>query len=151
MSCGGYQRVTRVEDLRILSLQQIGSDGGTLTAVEPPLVPFEPRRIYWIQDLDPTVVRGFHAHRELEQVMIALTGALTFRLWDVAGGCREIQLNDVNNALYVPSMLWREFRPSEEHSTLLVLASAPYSEDDYIRDWDTFSNTHPPAQGASWR
>lgn len=151
MKVGERRRVTRVEDLRLISLQHVGSNSGTLTAVEAPLIPFEPRRVYWIQDLDPNAVRGFHAHRELEQVMIALSGAITFYFRDAAGGCREVQLDDRSSALYVPRMLWREFRPTVEHSTLLVLASAPYSEDDYIRDWDKFSNTNPPTQGTPWR
>lgn len=99
--------------------------------------PFEIRRVYWLHDLDPMEVRGHHAHRELQQLMVAVSGSIEIELDD--GRIRRTEVLDrATEALYVPARLWRRIRAREPHASLVVFASASFSEADYIRDYDTF-------------
>ena len=103
----------------------------------PVSAPFPIHRVYWLHNLNPLEVRGNHAHRELQQLMIAVSGSLEIELDN--GRERRIEVLDrATEALYVPPRLWRRIRARELHSTLLVFASAPFDEADYIRDYDTF-------------
>jgi dTDP-4-dehydrorhamnose 3,5-epimerase-like enzyme len=83
------------------------------------------------------VERGFHAHRKLEQLAIAVSGSCTFVLDD--GSVREeVRLDRPDGALLMAPMVWHEMRDFSPECVLLVLASEPYSEDDYIRDYSEF-------------
>lgn len=99
--------------------------------------PFPVQRIYWLHNLSPLEVRGHHAHRTLQQVMVAVSGSIEIELDNGRMRRTEI-LNRATEALYVPPGLWRRIRARELHSTLLVIASAPFDEADYIHDYDTF-------------
>lgn len=103
----------------------------------PVSAPFPIQRVYWLHNLSPLEVRGHHAHRELQQLMVAVSGSIEIAL-DDGRKCRTELLDRATEALYVPPRLWRRIRARELHSTLLVFASAPYDEADYIRDYDTF-------------
>ena len=109
-----------------------------LTVLDFPVsAPFPIHRVYWLHDLDPLEVRGHHAHKKLEQMMVAVSGSIEIELDN--GNERRIEVLDrATEALYVPSRLWRRIRARELHSTLLVFASAPFDEADYIRDYETF-------------
>ena len=99
--------------------------------------PFPIRRVYWLHDLDPTEIRGHHAHRKLEQLMVAVSGSIEIELDN--GRERRVEvLDDATEALYLPPLVWRRIRAREPHATLVVFASASFSEADYIRDYDTF-------------
>ena len=103
----------------------------------PISAPFPVQRVYWLHDLNPLEVRGHHAHRKLQQFMVAVSGSIEIELDDGLERRTEV-LNRATEALYVPPGLWRCFRARELHSTLLVFASASFEESDYIRDYDTF-------------
>ena len=99
--------------------------------------PFPVERVYWLHNLNPLEVRGHHAHRKLQQLMVAVSGSIEIELDN--GRERRIEVLDrATEALYVPPGLWRRIRALELHSTLLVFASAPFDQADYIRDYDTF-------------
>lgn len=103
----------------------------------PYSAPFSIRRVYWLHDLDPAEVRGHHAHRKLEQLMVAVSGSIEIELDN--GRDRRIEvLDNATEALYVPPLIWRRIRAQEPHAALLVFASASFSEADYIRDYDRF-------------
>lgn len=109
-----------------------------VTVLDFPIsAPFPIRRVYWLHDLDPMEVRGHHAHRKLQQLMVAVSGSIEIELDN--GLERRIELlHSATEALYVPPKLWRRIRACEKNSALLVFASASFDESDYIRDYDTF-------------
>jgi hypothetical protein len=99
--------------------------------------PFPVRRIYWIHAVEEGEMRGYHAHRTTQQLIVATSGAFEIVL-DDGHARRTFVLDDPTRALWVPGGLWRVIRTLATGSVLLVLASAPFSEDEYIRDYDQF-------------
>lgn len=100
-------------------------------------LPFNVERIYWLHDLTKDEVRGHHAHRTLSQMFVAISGAFEVALSDGANTI-AYRLASPAQGLYIPPRLWREIRVLESASTLLVLASAAYDEQDYIRNFDEY-------------
>jgi hypothetical protein len=108
--------------------------------------PFPVRRVYWLHNLSPLEVRGHHAHYTLQQMMVAVSGSIEIEFDN--GRERRLEVLDcATEALYVPPRLWRRIRARELHSTLLVFASAPFDETDYIRDYDAFVQFVTKVQG----
>lgn len=101
-------------------------------------LPFEIKRVYYIYDLSQDMKeRGFHAHIELEQLFIVLSGEATVYLDD---GLKkeEFNLKNPSKALYIPKLTWRTFGNFQNNTIILVLASKAYDEKDYIRDYEAF-------------
>ncbi|MBQ3146574.1 MAG: WxcM-like domain-containing protein [Oscillospiraceae bacterium] len=115
-----------------------GDDRGQLVALEAlEDIPFEIKRVYYIYDTLPDVVRGKHAHRCLEQILICVHGSCKVALED--GQTRqEICLDDPTLGLYISNDTWREMYDFSEGAVLLVLASEHYDEADYIREYTKF-------------
>lgn len=100
-------------------------------------VPFEIKRVYYIFGTSFDTVRGRHAHRKLEQVIIPIAGNCDFILDD--GKTREtVHLSSPNQGLYLKHNIWGEFTHFSKDCVILVLASEHYDEADYIRDYKTF-------------
>ena len=100
-------------------------------------IPFEIKRVYYIWGTDYEAVRGHHAHRKLEQIIIPIAGNCDFILDD--GHKREkIHLFSPNQGLYIKHNIWREFTNFSKDCVILVLASEHYDEADYIRDYEQF-------------
>lgn len=99
--------------------------------------PFPARRVYWVHGVDEGALRGFHAHKTTQQLMVAATGGFEVVL-DDGRGQRTFVLDDPTRALWIPGGLWRVFRTLATGSVMLVLASSHFSEDDYIRDYDAY-------------
>lgn len=122
----------------LLDLPRFDDARGGLVAVEGGLdVPFEIRRIYYLFDLPPGVIRGEHAHRTLQQVLIPVHGALLVTLDDGRNRC-TLRLDRPDRGLYIAPMIWRTLTSDSPPGVGLVLASAPYDEADYCRDYATF-------------
>lgn len=100
-------------------------------------VPFQINRLYYLYDVPSKSVRGQHAHRELEQIMIAVAGSLTLCL-ETSSGQEEFQLESPSRGVYVPQMTWRELTDFSTDTVCLVVASRPYEPEDYIHDYDEF-------------
>ncbi len=100
-------------------------------------LPFAVKRVYWIHGMAQDERRGGHAHRALTQAVVAVTGRISFELDDGVHRTTHL-LQRPNEYLIVPPGNWRDFTALEPGATLLVLASAPYDEADYIRDYDDF-------------
>ena len=111
--------------------------GSLVVAELPDDLPFAPRRIFTVYDVPGQDVRGEHAHRECEQLLIAVHGALSVRVEDGAS-TREVRLDAPTVALYMPPMIWGEQHQFTADAVLLVLASHAYEAEDYIRDHDAF-------------
>ena len=123
---------------KLIDLDIHGDSRGKLIALESNKnLPFEIKRVYYIYDTIPEESRGFHAHKTLEQIIIAIDGACQFVLDD--GKTREkVWLNAPNKALYIGKNMWREMKHFSYGCKLMILASEYYSPKEYIRDYDEF-------------
>lgn len=127
-----------VDDCRLVELPVIHNPQGNLTFIEGEKhVPFDIARVYYLYDVPGGATRGGHAHRELQQLLVAMSGSLEIVIDDGAER-KGIRLNRSYIGLYMPSMIWRELVDFSSGSVCMVLASAPYEESDYIRDYDEF-------------
>lgn len=123
---------------RLVDLPKLGDERGHLTFVEGARhAPFDIRRVYYLYDVPGGSARGGHAHRELQQLIIAVSGSFDVVLSD-AGGERRFSLSRPDQGLYVPRMVWRDLENFSAGAVCLVLASEPYDEADYYRDHDDF-------------
>lgn len=117
-----------------------GDDRGQLVAIEAmEHIPFQVNRVYYIYDTLPGVRRGFHAHRNLQQILICVHGSCRIHL-DNGFETAEVLLDKPNEGLYISNDMWREMYDFSEGAVLLVLASNHYDEADYIRNYEDFIN-----------
>lgn len=126
-------------DARIIELGATGSTTlGYLTVAEPDKnIPFDIQRVYWTYFTPNNVERGHHAHRELEQVLIAVSGHIHVTTESVFGEVRDFHLMSPQQGLYIPLLHWRTLKFS--HNAVLVsLASLKYEPEEYIRDHEEF-------------
>lgn len=123
---------------KLIDMYVFGDERGKLISVEGNKnVPFEIKRVYWIYDTLPDQNRGCHAHKDLEQIIVAMDGACQFVLDD--GKTREtIWLNRPDKGLYIGKGMWREMRHFSYGCKLMVLASKHYDEKEYIRNYEDF-------------
>ncbi|MGZ4202493.1 MAG: sugar 3,4-ketoisomerase [Thermoleophilaceae bacterium] len=127
-----------IDDCRIIELPRITDPRGNLTFIEGDNhLPFQIARVYYLYDVPGGETRGGHAHRELEQFIIAMSGSFDVEL-DDGREQRTFSLNRSYYGLYMPRMVWRELVNFSSGSVCTVLASRPYEEEDYFRDYDEF-------------
>lgn len=126
------------EKCPILHFDDLGDERGKLVVIEGgQQIPFEIKRVFYIYDSDNTVVRGQHANRESEFVLINVAGQSKVRITD---GEEEIivELNRPMMGVYIPKMIWKDMYDFSEDSVLLVLASTHYDGAEYIRDYEEY-------------
>ena len=125
--------------IKILSFPPLGDERGSLVALEAhKTVPFDVKRVYYIFGTQPSVSRGYHAHRALQQVAVCVTGKCRIVLDD--GKRRdEVWLDSPTKGLLIGDLVWREMHDFSPDCVLLVLASEFYNEADYIRSYDEFT------------
>ena len=117
-----------------------GNYQGKLIALEKgDEFPFDIKRVYYIWGNEKNVIRGHHAHRKLEQVMVCVAGSCDFILDDGREKVK-IHLNDPSQGLYIKHNIWRTFTNFSKDCVVMVLASEYYDEADYIRDYNLFLN-----------
>lgn len=120
------------------SFPQHGDDRGMLVALEEQKdIPFKIRRVYYIYDTKEGVRRGFHAHLNLEQILICVHGSCKILL-DNGREKETVILDKPYEGLYITNDIWREMYDFSPDAVLMVLASELYNEDDYIRNYDEF-------------
>lgn len=127
-----------IDDCSILSLPKISDPRGNLTFVEGGIhIPFNIQRVYYLYDVPGGAERGGHAHKDLHQLIIAMSGSFDVILDDGTKKQRH-HLNRSYSGLYVCPMIWRELDNFSSGSVCMVLASNRYDEDDYYRNYETF-------------
>jgi hypothetical protein len=135
-----------LEQCRFIDLPIVHDVRGNLTFVEGSRhIPFDIKRIYYLYDVPGGAHRGGHAHKDLHQIIIAMSGSFDIVLDDGARQ-RRFQLNRSYYGLYIPPMTWREMDNFSSGSVCLVLASEIYMEEDYFREYQAFKAA---AQGGS--
>lgn len=126
------------EQCRIIQFADLGDERGKLVVIEGNQeIPFAIERVFYIYESDPTVVRGQHANRVSEFVLINVAGSSKVRITDG----REtfvVELNRPMMGVYIPKMIWKDMYDFSSDSVLLVLASTHYDSDEYIRDYDEY-------------
>ena len=127
-----------ITECRLLDIDSYEDERGGLSVLEENVnVPFVLKRLYYLHHTKVNQVRGVHAHKKLEQVIIAFSGKFKIILDD--GKEKKIfTLDQPNIGLYVSPGIWREVYPLEENGVCAVLASRKYEEEDYIHDYDDF-------------
>lgn len=124
---------------KLIDLPIIADPRGNLTFIEElHHLPFKIERAYWIYDVPGGEVRGGHAYKNLDEVIIALSGSFDIAVDDGSGAEQIYHLNRSYKGIYVPRMTWRQLRHFSTNAVAFILASMPYSPDDYIYDYKEF-------------
>ena len=127
-----------VNECRIIDLRKISDPRGNLTPIEGGAdIPFDIKRIYYLYDVPSGESRGAHAHKELQQLIIAANGSFTITL-DDGQNKKAFTLNRPYQGLYIVPGIWRDLDDFSSGAVLLCLASKHYWAEDYIRDYDEF-------------
>lgn len=127
-----------VDACRFVELPRIESTSGAITPVQTgDCIPFEIARVYYLYDIVAGAHRGGHAHRALEQVFVAAMGAFRIVV-DDGRNRRTFELWQPHVGLYLPNMIWSELDHFASGTVAVVLASLPYDESEYIRDYSEF-------------
>jgi dTDP-4-dehydrorhamnose 3,5-epimerase-like enzyme len=127
-----------INECRIIQLPKIPDDRGNLSFIEAGRpIPFVVKRVYWIYDVPGGATRGGHAYKELQEFFVALSGSFDVILND-GHERKAVSLNRSYFGLYIPNMIWRDVENFSTNAVCMILASQPYSADDYIRDYQAF-------------
>lgn len=137
----------RIDKCKIVELPKISDPRGNLTFIEGNQhIPFDIRRVYYLYDVPGGAERGGHAHKELSQLIIAMSGSFDVILDEGEGKRKRVHLNRSYQGLYVCPMMWRELDNFSSGSVCMVLASHVYDESDYYREYsdylDALKNEH---------
>ncbi len=126
---------------KIINFNEMGDERGSLVVVEGSMdIPFEIKRVFYIYGSDSDVVRGLHANRESEFVIINVSGSSKVKIKDGINNEEIVELNKPRTGLYIPKMIWKEMYDFSKDSVLLVLASTHYDGTEYMRDFDEYKD-----------
>ena len=123
--------------IQLIKIPKIHDRRGNLSVIEGETIPFVSKRVYYLYDIPGGSKRGGHAHIKQQEFLIALSGSFEVVLKD-GKSKRAITLNRPDFGLYIAEGIWRELQNFSSGAVCLVLASAEFDEDDYIRDYKEF-------------
>lgn len=127
-----------IANCKLIELPRVHDPRGNLTAIEGGQhVPFEIKRVYYLYDVPGGATRAGHAHKKLQQLMIAMSGSFDVKL-DDGFEKKTIHLNRSYYGLLLPSMIWRDIDNFSSGSVCMVLASAHYDRSDYYYEYEEF-------------
>ena len=130
-----------INKVKLLDFPQKGDERGHLVIAEGMRdVPFEIKRVFYIYGSDADVIRGQHANRRTEFVLINVAGKSRVKVKDGRGNESVYCLERPHTGIYLPAMVWKDMYDFSRDSVLLVLASTHYDADEYIRDYDAFAD-----------
>lgn len=131
--------MTSNSDVQLIEIPKICDSRGNLSVIEGDTIPFASKRVYYLYDVPSGSERGGHAHKEQQELLIAVSGSFDVVLND--GRLKKIiTLNKPNIGLLIPMGIWRELENFSSGSVCLVLASDEFDEEDYIRDYQSFKS-----------
>ena len=127
-----------LSDYKIINFQKFVDLRGNLSVIEGGVhIPFEIKRVYYLYDVPSGSSRAGHAHKELQQIIVAISGSFDV-IVDNGYERKKFHLNRSYHGLYIPKMMWREVKNFSSGSVCLVLASTMYDQSDYYHDYDEF-------------
>ncbi|MBO7591248.1 MAG: WxcM-like domain-containing protein [Prevotella sp.] len=130
----------KVEDCKLIELPKIVDVRGNLSIIEQfKQIPFDIKRVHWIYDVPGGIERGGHAFKENEEFIVALSGSFDVEV-DDGEDKRTFQLSRSYYGLFIPKGIWRSMNNFSTNSLALVLSSTDYDENDYMYDYQTFTN-----------
>ena len=128
-------------EVQMLEFSQNGDERGRLVIVEGGIdIPFDIKRIFYIYGSDTDVIRGQHANKETEFILINVSGQSKVKVKDGKGNEAIFSLNRPHTGIYLPKMVWKDMYDFSKDSVLLCLASEHYNAEEYIRDYDKFKD-----------
>lgn len=126
-------------EFKLIDLPKILDPRGNLTFLQHPnQIPFEIKRVFWTYDVPGGETRGGHAYKTQEEIIIALSGSFDVVITDKSGKEEKISLNRSYFGLYLPAKTWRHMENFSTNSLGLHMSSHLFTEEDYIRDFNTF-------------
>ena len=130
----------KVEDCKLIELPKIVDVRGNLSIIEQfKQIPFDIKRVHWIYDVPGGIERGGHAFKENEEFIVALSGSFDVEV-DDGEDKRTFQLSRSYYGLFIPKGIWRSMNNFSTNSLALVLSSTDYDENDYMYEYQTFTN-----------
>lgn len=129
----------QLEDIKLIDIPKIVDEQGrgNLAVIEKDTYPFDIKRVYYLFDVPSDAYRGGHAHKEVYELLIAISGSFEVLL-DDGKTKQKVMLNKPNKGLLIPTRIWRELDNFSSGAVCLVLASDVFDESDYIRDYHSF-------------
>lgn len=124
--------------IKLIDFPSLGDERGSLVAIEGNKgVPFNIKRVYYIFGTQKDIARGFHAHKQLKQVAVCITGKCRMVL-DNGNTKEDVWMDSATKGVLIEDMVWHEMHDFSDDCVLLVLASDTYDESDYIRNYQAF-------------
>ena len=131
--------MNNIDNVRMLELPERGDERGNLVVAECMTdIPFDIKRVFYMYGSDPDVIRGCHANRFSEFVLINVAGSSKVKVLDGEGNEIVYSLNRPKTGIYLPNIVWKEMYDFSPDSVLLCLASTHYDETEYIRDLEEY-------------
>ena len=138
-----------LENCKIMDLPKFTDPRGNLSVIEGGVhVPFDIKRVYYLYDVPGGSARAGHGHKELQQLMIAMSGSFDV-IVDDGFARKKIHLNRSYHGLYIPKMMWREVDNFSSGAVCLVLASTPYDASDYYHEYSDFASIAAASRNSS--
>lgn len=128
-----------MEFYSVLTFRELGDERGNLVAIEGNQdIPFEIERVFYLYGTDGTMVRGRHANRNSQFILINVAGSSKVKVDDGLGHSQVVNLDQPRMGLFIPKMVWKEMYDFSQDSVILVLSDQHYDSTEYIRDYDQF-------------
>lgn len=124
-------------DIEIITIPKVENAFGNLGIIEKETIPFSIQRVYYLYDVPSSASRGGHAHKQLKQLLVALSGSFDVVLKDGTEQ-KVVTLNKPDKGLLINSNIWRELENFSSGAVCMVIASEAYDEQDYIRDFEDY-------------
>ncbi|WP_396158285.1 sugar 3,4-ketoisomerase [Flavobacterium sp.] len=129
--------MTTIIDVQIIDITKVHDTRGNLSVIQGEAIPFEMKRVYYLYDIPSGGRRGGHSHKNCQELLVALSGSFDVILSD-GHEQKTVTLNKPNVGLLIPNGIWRELENFSSGSVCLVLASAIFEEEDYIRNFEEY-------------
>jgi hypothetical protein len=129
--------MTNINDVHIIDITKVHDTRGNLSVIQGEAIPFEMKRVYYLYDIPSGGRRGGHSHKDCIELLVALSGSFDVILND-GNEQKTVTLNKPNVGLLIPNGIWRELENFSSGSVCLVLASAIFEEEDYIRNFEEY-------------